>query len=470
MMKKTTLAAAVVLGLVSFNASASKLNGTGAGANTLAKETLISGNTQPVLTEAGGHAWDIVAESGYALSNNESRNVRIDCPNVTFNPAGISSITYAGGNVGAPTVVGGGTGLTFSISRTGNGTNTDLITVHPSTNPAATNGIKLKSLADTNCTYTLYDTPVNAIAGGATGVIYTSGSKPYLKYGTAMVFSSSTGTLITSFASDPAFSEFNNQIAPAQVNNSLNGTTGTVSFGVVPTAFDKDGNVATSASVYGTDTEVQLSGDVVAGGNVFFSVNSNCSTSDVPMDANKEFVFTSVPAASYNICYTVPGDEAIPDAVWSLTATTSNGTSSSAVAGGVIKKEGVELQATIANFHPNYVNRIVVANDSAAELPYSIRILSDAGNPVTTNSSMLTGTLPAKASKTIDLGEVLTGAAVAPRATVIMSVNTSNANSSAVKAMYQITHKANGAVSNAQMIRMSGNLDTGFGTYPVNVF
>lgn len=477
MYKKTNLAAAVVLGLVSFNAAAVDLNGAAAAANTLARETLVAGSSSAVLTTSGGTTWQMNAQTTYALSNNETRNARFDCSNITFDPAQVT-VAYSNGSTGAPSVLSGpngaNTAITFSISANADGNTTDTVSVIPSNSATASGGVTLTTLNNANCKFTLYDTPVNAFAGGTAGTIYSTGDKPYLTYASGMAITTNTGTLITSFddgiPTTPNFSTFRNPaIAPAMFNSPTLGNTGTITFGLVATAYDRFGAAVNQGTVYGNATKVMLDGAVgapagnqPAGFSVWLDPMSNCSNGagSVNMIYNtKTMTFAAAPAAApYYICYAVTGNNAIPDATWQLNTTTTNGTVSGQKAGGVIKKEGLELQATIANFHPNYVNRIVVSNDLAVAVPYSIRILSDSGNTVTVNSALASGSLPAKASSTIDVGALLTGATVAPRATVIMSVNTDGANGGSIKAMYQITHKANGAVSNAQMVRMDGGI------------
>lgn len=477
MFKKTTLAAALVLGLVSFNAAATNLD---TGANTLAKETAGAGPT--VALGAAGAGWDIVAKTGYAFSSNEQRNIRIDCSNVTFDATKLGTPTFAytggAGTGGAVNVTSGPNGansaVVFSISAgpAGSGATSDLVTLPITT----AGGITLGSLANANCTFSLYQLPADAFAGGTAGRIYTTGEKPYLKYDTGMNFTTGTGTLITAYAGAPAFSQFLNPggaIAPA--NNAGTATpatlghTGAATFGLVAGTFKPDGTAAVQADIYGTATKVVLTGDVgspagvmPAGFNVWLDSNNTCDRAGTFVNmtyATKTFTFGVTPLATpYYICYAVPGNVAIPDASWSLVATALAGSTSPSRAGGVIKKEGIELQATIANFHPNYVNRVVVSNDTSTALPYSIRILQEAGNGVTTNAGMLTGTLAAKGDTHINLNQLFTGATNAPRATLILSVNTNAGAGNQVKAMYQITQIATGAVSNAQMVRMdAGN-------------
>lgn len=430
-------------------------------ANGLARE-LVTASTPLQLTEANGHAWDITARLGYALSSNETRNIRIDCSNLVFD-AGKLGVAYSNGTVGAPAVVdngggGAGAGLVFSISAGAAGATSDTFTVHPLTAGAMT----LRSLGEVQCSYRLYQFPADALAGNAQGVLQNTGMRPFLQVTDAVAMTVQAGTLVTAFngpSPGPAYSQFKSGVLPASVPGTWRGIIGTVDFAVKNDLYQLDGQAVTAAAIYTTGTKIQLHGVVgtVTGFQVRLGKTSYCvpafATLDMP---TRSFLLSAPPSGSYNLCYWVPGSEGIPDAEWQLSLKAPNGATLAPQAAGTIRKEGIELQASIAGFHENYVNRIVVANDSGTDVSYRIRVLSDDGNAIGTDSALATGTFKTGRSTTIELQRLLTSASVAPRATVILAVDTGQAGADAIKAMLAGTafHKVSGAVSNAQMVRM----------------
>lgn len=424
----------------------------------LARETITPGMVLS-LGEHGGHAWDMVAKLDYALSFNETRNVRIDCRNIAFDAAHLV-LAYSNGSVAAPTVVDNGPGgarasLLFSISALAGGSANDTVTVHP----AAAGGISLRALADAECSYALYQGPADALAGGSAGMILTTGMQPYLQVASAVTMDVQPGVLVTAFSGPspgPAFSQFKSARAPALLPQTWKAVPARVTFGTSGDLYRLDGQPVTVDQIYAAGSRLMLYGDIGTGPGfeVRLGTDPLCDPAYATMDAAMRAFPLSAPlkAGSYHLCYWVSGNAAIPDAEWQLMLVAANGVASRLFPAGSIHRDGVELQATIASFDGHYVNRLVVANDGPA-VPYRLRILNESGDAISTESSLMSGMLAGRRSTTIDLSRLLAGGAEA-RVTLFMAIDTSRSSSRAVKAMIQTTHKASGAVANSQLVRV----------------
>lgn len=429
-------------------------------ANVLAREAAGQGAPVPL---SGVATWEIRSRLGYAMSSNESRNGRIDCRNIQFDPARLSLTT-----VGAVSTTQGMTlvhngpggvdgGIVFSLSGTGHGQASDEVHVRIST----AGGLTLKHLADAECSFTLYEFPSNALAGGGTGIIYTTGMRPYLRLANALSITTDPGVLMVDYvgpAPYPAFSRFKSATPPAAMPETWKGAVGTVTFGTESPVYKPDGQVTTVADIYGTTSKLWLLGEVGAGPgfSVLLGAEPRCATPLATMDAaTKTMTLATTPLSGlYYLCYHVPGDAVIPDGDWRVLLVTPSGYASEQMPVGRIRKEGVELQATVAESHPDYVTRIVLSNDAHAELPYTIRVVDEQGASTFIDSGLQTGVLPAKGIRTIDISKLLPSVGGLKRTTIIIAINTNASGAWAIKGMYQLTHKLSGAVSNTPLVRV----------------
>lgn len=450
-MKKTTLAAAVVLGLtLSASAFATDISPTST-PNNLAPETITT--PAPIaLSDAGATgAWDISAKSGYALSGTEFRTVRVDCTNVKFDVTKLAvSYNPAGATVGAPTQLSDGS-IVFSVTQgPASGTTSDQVLVHPT----AAGGITLKTLAAADCSYSLYTSPADAINANTAQRIYTTGMQHWLTYGPSISVTPGNpqNTLYTQFGGATPFVTFSRAVPTGLVNNQL-GWTGSFTFNQVP-SYDKDGNPVTMAAALAA-AQMKLNGSRATGSTVTLNSANNCGGAVVgtvnPTTGVAALSNTIVAATPYYLCYQVNGTNVIPDSIWNADFSFSSQTIF-AVPAGQIRKDGSSLQATLAQNPPGYVSRIVVTNMGVADAPYSIDLVGENAQSL----GVVTGVAKAGRMTTIPLTVDMTTVSSQTRATVNMFVSGSHGD---IKAMYQIVNPTSGSVSNTQMINVDA---TGF--------
>ena len=85
---------------------------------------------------------------------------------------------------------------------------------------------------------------------------------------------------------------------------------------------------------------------------------------------------------------------------------------------------------------------------------YEITVFGEAGNVISTNAGLLTGTVPANGTKVVDVKGMLTGFTGQPRATINVTVAGPN---NQIQGLYQIVNPASGSISNHVMVRPGTN-------------
>ena len=101
-----------------------------------------------------------------------------------------------------------------------------------------------------------------------------------------------------------------------------------------------------------------------------------------------------------------------------------------------------------------WISRLVLTNTSAIARPYTITVLSETGNTVSTNN--LTGTIPANGTYVVeDLNTVLTGF-TGPNKRATLNVSVAGPNT-AVQGLYQIVNPDKGSISNHVLVRPGTN-------------
>ena len=451
MMKKTTLGAAVVLGLtLSASASAGWLNGPTPGANNLAPETV---STAPVaLTNtAGTNAWAIGAVINYSLAATEFRAARFECTNATLDGTKLLvTDSGAGTTVGTP-FQAAANAIVVSLTQgaaAGSAADQLLVTMNPST----ANGITLSTLAPSNCTYSLYDSPANAINKNASGLIYTTGSKPWLTLNPTLSTTPGTqNTQYTAFTATPAFSQFSRTNPGPHFSNTV-GMMNSYTFNLLPNSFDKDGGTVTTIPA-GAYMSLGTQG-VAAGSSITLNSASNCSGSTLATFAStggNSFATGSLSAATlgmpYYLCYAVPGTGNIPNGTW--TAATVTSVAGNTFPAGIIAQDGTTWQATLAQNPNGYQSRIVLTNMSNTAAAYSVSLIGPDGT-----AQVSTGSLAANRQTQIPTTWDVHALGVnndpnSFRATANVFVT---AGPNQVKGMYQIVNVTTGSISNSQMV------------------
>jgi hypothetical protein len=432
-LNKKLLAGTIAGLLISTTAGAVNLN-TGPARN-YAQEM-----TKPVaITDA---ADTIEVAVGYNFSPSEVRYARIECTNnlTIANPVVASSDP---GNLAVGAVNGAGTpALFFSLTA-------DAALAIP-TAPIVVDldsDNTLTSNANVDCSFSLYDQPSQAQAGGATGRIYTTGAKAFIRSVPSFEFEATPGQAIADVeAVDGAYTDFLS-----------GGVFGEVYFDLVAAPpYIADGSVITMADLFDADTNVTIAGDFSA-------------AADVDMDG---FLADSLTDDEANFIIgdsTLNGDiEYIPNFADQILESTYTATLDAvANAGytiadvgpldaGEIIRNGTQLQAPLAQVPDNWLSRLVITNTGALDRPYEISVFGETGTVISTNAANLTGSVPAGGTKVIDLKDnVLTGfTGGAPRATINLTVAGPN---NQIQGLYQIVNPASGSISNHVMVRPGTN-------------
>lgn len=434
-MNKKLLVAAIA-SLVSANAAAIELGDT-----PLVYASEIKNNVAITLP---GDSIDFAL--GYNFSAGEVRYGRFECDgDVNINGA---TVTTTSTDISLGAVNGQGTdALFFSITATNpiadpNGTSDDIIEVDPTT-------LTLLNKNNVECAFSIYDQPSQAQSGGLIGRIYTTGDETIIERETGVVFTTTFGKAVADVSANPAYTQF----------VGANGSFGTLNFAAAAGVLDIDGTQITLADIYAPTTDVILQGDFSAAA----SVQWGAAAQDVaPTDTAAKFDFDTDGLAdgeTGNLTYNPDTTNEIMESVYAALVdatfnTNFEGSDLSLPNVGEIVRNGVELQAPLVQVTPGYVSRIALTNTAGVAREYSIRVINEAGNTIGTDSTNMTGTIPANGQKVVDLTDVIKTYATTPRAAVIVTVD---APDNTIQGIYQIVNPANGSISNETMVRPGTN-------------
>lgn len=472
-LNKKTIATAICAVLFAGGANAAVTLGTTATNSpvTVATEAFGTADASGAIFTNAANALDIITPLSYAFSNGEVRYARIECgSNVKIDAASAVAYTDGGGNPGTATlgaINGSGTNaISFSVTATaaGVGDNAgDIFTL---------NGNRTISSPGTaaSCSYSLYDQPSQAQAGGATGrIANTSGA--YINFASGYTFSTSAQqTLLADVeASTGAFTKFT---TAGPVNATLGRLSNLRFDAATGTQIDEDGLDITLADIFGANTSIDIAGDfsftAAAVANVFLATDDACSagitasTSKTASSAKFTVGSTAHAAgADERLCVIPNTTTAIPEGSYTATlnAVVSNAaeysvSSSSALASGSINRNGTSLQAPFVQLPGDWLSRMVLTNTGSLSRPYTITVFGENGNTITTANT--TGTVPANGTTVVDLSTVLTGFSdtTKPRGTLNVTVAAPN---SQIQGLYQIVNPDKGSISNHVMVRAGSN-------------
>lgn len=486
-LNKKILAAAIVGGLFTTAAQAQVNISAATPTPVRYAEEIVSSTASPV-TLAAITENRIQTALLYNFSPGEVRHARIECsPHIRI---ATGAVTSSNTNTTIGAINGLGTNaIHFSLTAGASpnqAVSTDTLTI--------TGDRSITSTAAGTCSYSLYDTPSQAAAGGATGRIVTTGDRPYLAVGRSFrLLVTAPRTSTADVEATPAFGNF---VADAPTTTST-AALATVQFDVQATNVPRlpDGTeITTSAQlddILGATTAIRVNAS-----NDGFSAAANATTPFYTGDAlNRVYISSSNTActlgtaatnlsatqANFNVGATPRGPfllcmerlagNTIPvsDFTTGLNAVAASAAfapvSIAAVASGNIVRNGTSLQAPLVQTPTGFISRIVLTNTGTIARPATWNFRPATGGSAseanTTYTGATTGTLnvPANGSVVVSLVDVLGTAATTfggtpPRG--VFTVNVAGPNSQ-IQGLYQIVNPANGAISNHVMVRPGSN-------------
>lgn len=461
MLNKKVLAAAVVGALlIGGNAVAAPLTVT---KQYYAKE-IVFPTTGLVPSAAPALSW----ASGYNFSAGEVKYVRVELTGATFASTLTTAPTVTNGTVGA--INGLGTNvITFSVTST-----PGLITAASVFALPLANQINIPTQGDVSVKVSMYDQASQAQAGGTTGLLQIGSydNTMFLTFVNSYALNNVANTLVADVAADPLYSDF---IADATTVPATTALAGTLNNNLSVYLVDPDGTAGpqgatlqangsemTLATLFAAGTKMEVEGDFTASTGVtlggaastpiapYTATTTKLAWSGVPTAGAKPLVFNasgtaSIPAGDYKATFTPVAMAGY--AVTPLTATVA----------GSIRRNGLELQAPLAQLPAGWLSRLVLTNTGTASPKYTIKLLSEAGNTITTANT--TGVV-APGTTVIDLKNVMTAFSNAdkPRGTVVVNVEAKDAvGAGTIQGLYQIVNPDKGSISNHVMVRPGTN-------------
>jgi hypothetical protein len=356
------------------------------------------------------------------------------------------TLTEGGGNVTLGAINGEGTSALF-FSMTGNGAVSDADTI------SFVSDNTLEDGGTVSCSFSIYDQPSQAQAGGATGRIYTTGSAAVITRASGFVFEMDpTGTSsAVANVEDPNGAYFgfvNGYTAGAYFGN--------LDFEAATGVLNAAGAQITLADIFTTDTAVTVDGDFSAADDAYWGGYGWSSAID---DESATFDFSGgVVDTVGDLWYEALTTEAIAAGEFTATlhADANAGYTVSDVGPihvGEITHNGTELQAPLAQVPGNgWLSRMVLTNTGSVARPYEIAVMGEAGNTIGTGDT--TGTVPANGTVVVDLTSVMTSFTGPARGTLNVTVAAPN---SQIQGLYQIVNQTTGSISNHVMVRPGTN-------------
>lgn len=422
--------------------------------------------------------------SGYNYSPGEQKYVRVEMTGATFE-TGMPAPTVTNGVVGA--VNGMGTNvLTFSVTANG-APGGPIVSANPfslALSAAGTGYIKIPAKGNVSIKVSLYDQASQAQAGGTTGLLAIGSydDTPFLSFTDSYRFESTAHTLTADVASaTPAvlYGHFlNNDPVTVPATSTVAGTLnndlsiklvdpdGTA--GAQTATFKADGTAIALADLFGTASKVEVEGDFSAAAATGVTLGAAPSTPAPGATGYAATVtklaWSGVPTGgTAALVYNVPGSKAIVAGDYKATFTpvaasaTYDVTPRTVAVAGSIRRNGLELQAPLAQIPGGWISRLVLTNTGSTAPKYTISVLGETGNNITTANT--SGTI-APGTTVIDMDTVMTGFSdpTKPRGTVVVSVEAKDADrAGTVQGLYQIVNPASGSISNHVMVRPGTN-------------
>jgi len=467
--KNSILAAAVIGALYATGAAAQVNITTGSPAVRYASEIV----KPAILAEVTAN--QLAFSLGYNFSDNEVRYARFECSsNLVF----LSPEVDAGSSANAVYGSLNGTGtsaLFFSITDAA-APGSQAVSNSPVIIGAsvAANAYRLTDNANVTCTYSLYDQPSQAQAGGAAGRIFTTTGN-FLTSVASYAFTTAPGSAIADVeAANGAYTSF------TTVGGLVDREIGAFTIALTPnTPLTPAGIAITAADLFAANTGVVVSGDFSALSNVFHSAadiactggnifNGSTFASNAP--SVRENTGTTI-AGPIPVCVTERGNIAIPAAAYTIlfdavsaNPNVYNTADIGPIALGEITRNGTSLQAPLVQTPAGFISRINLTNTGslARTFSWTFRPASSGSaseaSTTFTGTATGTGTIPANGSIVISLVDALGPLANfgGTPARGFFTVNAAGPNNQ-IQGLYQIVNPANGAISNHVMVRPGTN-------------
>lgn len=413
----------------------------------------------------------LVWESGYNYSVGEVKYVRVELTGATFSTTTPVVPTIATGNVGA--INGLGTNvITFSVTSTGPIEADDTFSM-----PLA-NAINIPAKGDVSVKVSLYDQASQAQAGGTTGLLAIGSydNTVFLSFVRSYAFTNDANTLTADVATTPT--RYGNFLPDATTTPATTATAGTLNddlsidlvdpdgaTGTQTATFKADGTVITLADLFGAGSQIAVTGNFAAATSVTLGgTAATPAPSGTPATYPGTLTWSGVPTgATAPLIYTVPGNRAIAASDFRATFTPVAASAAYTVAPltanvvGSIRRNGLELQAPLAQVPPAWISRLVLTNTGSTSPAYTITVLGENGQSITTANT--TGTV-APGTNVIDLKTVMTGFsdATRQRGTLVVQVEAPDAvGAGTIQGLYQIVNPEKGSISNHVMVRPGTN-------------
>jgi hypothetical protein len=429
-------------------------------------ELIVSSTARVTLVnDATLNQLDISSAFNYAFSAGEVRYARVECsPDVRFNS---NSAVTTDANVTAGAINGlGSSVITFSVTAGGTGA--------PSSSFTVTGDRSVSSTGDATCSYSLYDTPSQAQAGGSAGrIVGVTGN--YLDFVTSYAMSSS-GSNATANVEAPGGAYTSFLVSNTNVQ--------TVSLGSINTAltsatiFEADGTYLTFGEIIGATSKHLVSGDFTAVANangtftgtalnrVWLDPGSSCTVDGgeifaASITTNTATFNTGTTPLAHLVCYQAEGSTAINEADFSVTWDVVSANSARYTtpdigpqALGSIRRNGTQIQAPLVQTPDGYLSRIALTNTGNLARAYTVRVIDEEGNSTTLNNAALSGTIQANSTKIISVNSIIASYTGNSRATIVMTVAAPN---NQIQGLYQIVNPGSGSISNHVMVRPGTN-------------
>jgi len=469
-LNKKILAAAIMGGLFATASQAQVvISATTPTPVTFASELVVPATPGTLTLTNAANALDLTTALRYSFSDAEVRYARVECPtNIRF--ATGSAVTASGGAaLGA--INGLGTNvITFSITAVGASTTaTSTVTISGNRTITSTTGGA--------CSYSLYDQPSQAQAGGTTGRIATVTGN-YIAFARSYELEVTPAGAVANVEADPAFSRFvsaapTSSVDRAQLGEVLFDTRANV-LGLAQPRL-ASGVASTLADLLSADSEHVITGDFSAAANsngsftgaalnrVYFSAAANCSTVDQAADevtaTNATFVIGATAVNTLFLCYAPRTTVAIPVSSYSQTFVADSTdaalyapTNRGPAAHGDITRNGTQLQAQFVQVPAGWLSRIVLTNTGSLARPYTITAQTETGVTVALGAAA-SGTVPANGTIVLNTSDIATFTG-ATRGTLNATISAPNAQ---IQGLYQIVNGATGSIANTAMVRPGTN-------------
>lgn len=460
--KNSILAVAVIGALYATGASAQFNLTTSTTPLTYAQEL-----TKPAtILEAVGQN-QLSFNLGYNFSDNEVRYARVQCSsNLTFLTPEIDATSSANAVYGS--LNNSGSAVFFSVTDPVDGNSTAVANTTVVLGSSTGNIYTITDNNPVTCSYSLYDQPSQAQAGGTAGRIVSIADKVFINSAPSYTFTTANGTATVDVeAANGAYFGF------LGADRSIGSFT--IAMATAPALIrDYDGTAITAADLFNTPTNVLIAGDMTGLANtsgIDAADTCGATTAFNTFAASNASATTGANTFTRFVCFTATGLAAISAGDYSATFRPSANpgytlSNSSVLPIGSILRNGTQLQAPLVQTPNGYISRIALTNTNATTArtfswtfrPASGGSASEA-NTNYTGATSGTGSIPANGSTVISLVDVLGTAATnfngtPPRGTFTVNVNAPN---NQIQGLYQIVNPTAGSISNHVMVRPGTN-------------